>query len=153
FVSATGMAPVGGGAVGLTKSTIGGADPTFGSGLSGLISAGTSVSNAIGLPTGYTLSPNVAAAFAPGSVYGLGAMAIGYGGTGETLTYSTKADFTFDWSSNVDFLLGLDGLNGILPTGTGFLSSELSVYVDGILKLDDLFSSLLSAETFFTDNP
>ena len=42
----------------------------------------SSISNVTGQPTGFSLTPNVSAGFAGRSVYGLGAMSIGYGGQG-----------------------------------------------------------------------
>ena len=87
-MSASASAPVGGNASAQTLSYFGGS----GFGLPA-ITAGTSISNVTGAPRGYSLTPNVSTAFARGSVYGLGARSIGYGGQGESLTYKTTADF------------------------------------------------------------
>ena len=144
-VSASASAPVGGNASAQTLSYFGGS----GFGLPG-ISAGTSISNVTGAPTGYSLTPNVSTAFARGSVYGLGAMSIGYGGQGESLTYKTTADFQFIFGANSDFLLGLESQGSL---GTGFDSSILDVFVNSILAYEKSFKSLADAQAFFTDNP
>jgi hypothetical protein len=144
-VSASASAPVGGNASAQTLSYFNGS----GFGLPG-ISAGTSISNVTSAPTGYSLTPNVSTAFfAHGSVYGLGAMSIGYGGQGESLTYKTTADFQFIFGANSDFLLGLESQGSL---GAGFDSAMLDVFVNSILAYQRSFKSLADAQTFFTDN-
>jgi hypothetical protein len=144
-VSATASAPVGGNATAQTLSFFGGS----GFSLPG-ISAGTSISNVTGAPSGYSLTPNVSSAFAGGLVYGLGAMSIGYGGQGESLTYETTAYFQFIYGANSNFLLGLESQGWL---GTGFDSASLEVLVNSILAYERSFTSLADAQAFFTDNP
>ena len=85
-----------------------------------------------GLPTSFDASTPTAA-FAGGTIYGLGAMANVYGGAGESLTYITTADFVFNYSSNSEFLLDIHRRLGERPRGhVGFNSSVLRVLVNGV---------------------
>jgi hypothetical protein len=143
-VSASASAPVGGNATAQTLSYFGG----NGFGLPG-ITAGSAVSNVTGQPTGYSLTPNVSAAFAGHSVLALGSMSIGYGGQGESLTYQTSADFKFTFAANSAFLLGLESQGSL---GAGFDSAMLEVLVDGSLAYERSLISLADAQTFFTDD-
>jgi hypothetical protein len=143
-VSASASAPVGGNAIAQTLSYFGGS----GFGLPG-ISAGSSISNVTGQPTGYALTPNVGAAFAGHSVLALGSMSTGYGGQGESLTYQVTADFKFDFIGTSPFLLGLESQGSL---GAGFDSAMLDLSVDGILAYQRSFASLADAQTFFTDD-
>jgi hypothetical protein len=143
-VSAFASAPVGGNASAQTLSYFSGS----GFGLLG-ITGGSTVSNVTGQPTGYSLTPNVSAAFAGHSVLALGSMSIGYGGQGESLTYQTTADFKFNYAANSDFLLGLENQGSL---GKGFDSAMLEVFVDSVLAYQQSLTSLADAQTFFTDN-
>jgi hypothetical protein len=143
-VSASATAPVGGNATAQTLSSFGGS----GFGLPG-INAGVSISNVTGHPVGFSLTPNVAAAFAGHSVLALGSMSTGYGGQGEALTYQTTADFKFNLSNNSPFLLGLESQGSL---GAGFDTAMLEVSVDNFLAYQRSFISLADAQRFFTDD-
>ena len=140
---AAGGVLVGGNASAQTLSSFGGS----GFGLPG-ITAGVSISNVTGRPIGFSLTPNVAAAFAGHSVLALGSMSIGYGGQGESLTYQTTADFKFN--NNSALLLGLESQGSL---GAGFDSAMVEVSVDNFLAFERSFISLADAQRFFTDDP
>jgi hypothetical protein len=144
-VSASSIAPVGGNASAQTLSLFGGS----GFGLPG-ISAATSISNVTGQPKGYSLTQNVSAAFGNRPIDGLGAMSIGYGGQGQSLTYQTSATFQVTHPAHADFLIGFESQGSL---GTGFDSAMLEVFVNSILAYEMSFTSLADAEAFFTDNP
>jgi hypothetical protein len=144
-VSATASAPVGGNATAQTLSSFGGS----GFGLPG-INAGVSISNVTGQPNGYSLTPNVSIAFGHGLVNALGAMSIGYGGNGESLTYQTTASFHFAHPAHTDFLLGLMSQGSL---GTGFNSAILDVFVNSMLAYEKSLTILADAQAFFSDNP
>jgi hypothetical protein len=144
-VSASATAPVGGNASAQALSFFGGS----GFGLPG-ISAGSSISNATGQPKGFSLTPNVASAFGHGPIDGLGAMSIGYGGQGQSLTYQTTATFQVTHPAHADFLIGFESQSSL---GTGFDSAMLEVFVNSFLAYQTSFASLADAQTFFTDNP
>ena len=131
----------------ITQSVIGG------SGLgSATINAGQALSYINGLPSSPTLTANVAAAFT-GSVYGVGSMGIGAGdaaSSGSLLSYQTSANFVFNYETNAHFVLGLMSNQSL---GDGFNSSSLDIYLNGVLMSDNQFTSLASAQAFFTDNP
>jgi hypothetical protein len=143
-VSASASAPVGGKATAQTLSFFGGS----GFGLPG-ITAGVSISNVTGHPVGYSLTPNVAAAFAGHSVLALGSMSIGYGGQGESLTYQTTADFKSNLISGSALLLGLESQGSL---GAGFDSAMLEVFAESFLAYQRSFTSLADAQRFFTDD-
>ena len=82
-------------------------------------------------------------------MFGLGAMSIGYGGQGEVLTYQTTASFQFISVTGNNLLLGF-GNSGSL--GGGFDTSTLDVFANGILSFERTFTSLGTAQAFFTDN-
>jgi hypothetical protein len=126
-VTTTALSPVGGPASASTFASIGSGGTTLIP-----ISAGQTVSNA-------TLT----------SGGGFGAMSVGYGGTGETLTYDAEADFNFATSSSEKFYLTLFSNDS---SGSGFDSLELKIVVDGNSSLTYETQSLDSAEAFFTDN-
>jgi hypothetical protein len=144
-VSASAAAPVGGNASAQTLSYFGGS----GFGLPA-ITAGTSISNVTGGPKDFTLTPNVATAFGHRQVDALGAMSIGYGGNGGSLTYQTTATFQFAHPANTDFLFGFESQGSL---GTGFDSSMLDVFVNSVLAYQRSFATLADAQAFFTDNP
>jgi len=151
-VSASGTAPVGGNASAVGENASAQTLTFFagsGFGLPG-ISAGTSISNATGQPKGYSLTPNVASAFGHGPADGLGAMSIGYGGQGQSLTYQTTATFQVTHPANADFLIGFESQSSL---GTGFDSAMLEVFVNSFLAYQTSFASLADAQAFFTDNP
>lgn len=133
-VSASASAPVGGNATAKTLSYFGGS----GFGLPG-ITAGTSISDVTGQPRHFSLTPNVLAAFGHGTVDALGAMSIGYGGNGQSLTYQTTASFQFAHPANSDFLLGLMSQGSL---GTGFDSATLEVFVNSMLAYEQSSWSL-----------
>ena len=114
------------------------------------ISAGSSISNATGQPKGFSLTPNVASAFGHGPIDGLGAMSIGYGGQGQSLTYQTSATFQVTHPAHADFLIGFESQSSL---GTGFDSAMLEVFVNSFLAYQTSFASLADAQAFFTDNP
>jgi hypothetical protein len=107
-----------------------------------------SISDVTGRPVGFSLTPNVAAAFAGHSVLALGSMSTGYGGQGESLTYQTTADFKFNLSNNSPLLLGLESQGSL---GAGFDSAMVEVSVDNFLAFERSFISLADAQRFFTD--
>jgi hypothetical protein len=144
-VSATASSPVGGNATAQTLSYFGGS----GFGLPG-ITAGTSISDVTGQPRQFSLTPNVLAAFGHAHVDALGAMSIGYGGSGQSLTYQTTASFQFAHPAHSDFLLGLMSEGSL---GTGFDSATLELLVNGMLAYEKSLTSLADAQAFFTDNP
>jgi hypothetical protein len=110
-VSASGVAPVGGNASAQTLSSFGGS----GFGLPG-ITAGTSISNVTGQLRDFVLTPNVSSAFGNRPIDALGAMSIGYGGHGESLTYQTSATFQFAHPANTDFLFGSESQGSLGTT-------------------------------------
>jgi LPXTG-motif cell wall-anchored protein len=99
---------------------------------------------------GNTLTPNVATAFGHRQVDALGAMSIGYGGQGESLTYRTTATFQFAHPANTDFLFGFESQGSL---GTGFDSAMLDVFVNSVVAYQRSFTTLADAQAFFTDNP
>ena len=96
------------------------------------IAAGQAVSNAV---------------LTPGLPVGGGEMSAGYGGSGELLTYSAEADFTFVSTAPEELYLALIDNNS---SGAGFDNLQLEVKVDGTDHVYD-FTTLSSAETFFTN--
>ncbi len=88
-------------------------------------------------------------AFALGSVDALGAMSIGYGGQGQSLTYQTTANFQFSYGANRHLLLGFESQDSL---GAGFDSSILHVFIDSLLAYERSFTSLADAQDFFDDN-
>ena len=75
-------------------------------------------------------------------------MAAAYGGSGQSLTYSAEANFTFsDPSSNPLFLTLLDA-----NPGAGFDSLAFTVDVDRKTVVSETTSSLSAALAFFTGN-
>ena len=143
-VSASSSAPAGGNATAQTLSNFHGS----GFGLPG-ISAGTTVSQVTGQPSGFLLTPNLMTAFALGSVDALGAMSIGYGGQGQSLTYQTTASFQFGYGADRHLLLGFESQSSL---GAGFDSSILHVFIDSLLAYERSFTSLADAQDFFDDN-
>jgi hypothetical protein len=138
------VAPVGGNASAQTLSNFGGS----GFGLPG-ITAGTSISNVTGQPRGFSLTPNLATAFGHRPVDALGAMSIGCGGHGESLTYQTTATFQFAHPANTDFVFGFERQGSL---GAGFDSSMLEVLVNSVLAYQKTFTRLTDAQAFFKDN-
>jgi hypothetical protein len=110
----------------------------------------SSISNVAGAPKDFTLTPNVATAFGHRQVDALGAMSIGYGGNGGSLTYNTTATFQFAHPANTDFLFGFESQGSL---GTGFDSAMLDVFVNSVLAYQRSFTTLADAQAFFTDNP
>ena len=102
-----------------------------------------------GHPSGFLLTPNLMTAFALGSVDALGAMSIGYGGQGQSLTYQTTASFQFGYGANRHLLLGFESQSSL---GAGFDSSILHVFIDSLLAYERSFTNLADAQDFFDDN-
>ena len=88
-----------------------------------------------GLPTSFDASTPTAA-FAGGTIYGLGSMADVYGGAVESHTYITTADFVFNYGANSQFLLTVSGDKA---TNGGFDSSILRVLVNGVETYREIF--------------
>jgi hypothetical protein len=132
-VSTNAYSPVGGPASAITRASI---DTAPVRGLLN-ISAGKSRSKAILLPASSTAD-------------GGGAMSIGYGGDGKSLTYETEAffEFTPPVATAGDFALTLEHENSL---GGGFDSSILDVYVNEA-EFSYSFSTLAEAQAFFTDD-
>jgi hypothetical protein len=75
----------------------------------------------LGSQKALSLTPNLASAFGHGPIDGLGAMSIGYGGQGQSLTYQTTATFQgITHPANADFLIGFESQSSL---GTGFDSA------------------------------
>jgi hypothetical protein len=128
-----------------TVTTLGGGKPTFLTSNFNFLGLGTSWSYVTGLPTSST-----PAAFAGGTVYGLGSMADVYGGAVESHTYVTTADFVFNYSANSEFLLDVTGNMATGVTGkVGFDSSILRVLVNGVETYQRSFASFDDWENFF----
>ena len=125
-------APVGGPASAMTIAKIGSGTPTLIP-----IAAGEAISNA-------TLTPGA-------STIGVGGMSIGYGGGGESLQYDTQAYFTFTTSSPETLWLTLVS-NMSSNDGTGFDSLVFDIN-SSVGNYAYTFTTLASAETFFTSNP
>jgi hypothetical protein len=106
-VTATVRSPSGAAASASTFASVGSGAPTLVP-----ISAGRTLSNATPIPDG-----------------NFGAMSVGYGGTGETLTYDAEASES---------------------SGSGFDSQEIKIVADGNSSFTFQTQSL--AEAFFTDN-
>ena len=86
------------------------------------------------------------AEFTPGSPdFGSGAFSVGYGGTGELLTYEADADYSF--STATAEALSID-FGSSTASGAGFDNLEFVIVVDGVTILDEMFTEL-EAETFF----
>ena len=99
------------------------------------ITAGQTVSDATLIPAG--------------KIIGVGAMSAGYGGSGESLTYSAEADFNFTTGAPEEFYLTLLDNNA---SGNGFDKLKFQVTVDGTIEVLDTFTSLSVAEAFFSGN-
>ncbi len=129
-VTATAFAPVGGPASASTKAS-------FGAGPLALapIVPGEAVSNAELTPTA--------------STFAAGSMSAGYGGEGESLTYTSDAHFVFATSESDELIFNLLDYD---VAGDGFDKLDLDVKVNGA---DHPFSfTLLSAaEAFFGGDP
>jgi hypothetical protein len=76
-----------------------------------------------------------------------GAMSAGYGGSGETLTYSAEADFSFSPLAPEKLYLTLLGNNA----GAGFDSLRFEVDLNGTAVVSEFTTSLADAEAFFSD--
>ncbi len=125
----TAYSPAGGPASALTQTA-------FGRGVSGLIPI------AAGQAASYTV---MTPAY---DVLAFGAMSAGYGGSGESSTYTAEADFAFVNSAPWVYSVILDDNN---HTDVGFDNLEFQVDVNGINTFTFDTHSLTSAETFFND--
>jgi hypothetical protein len=125
-LTTTAQAPAGGPASALAKAGVGASVP------GGLIKirAGQSASYA-------SMEPN--------GDHAAGAMSAGYGGSGESLTYSAEAVFTFTTIAPEDLYLTLLDNN---HTGFGFDSMDFTI-VWNYVYLPFSFSTLSDAETWF----
>ena len=128
-VTATASAPVGGPASASTKASFGAGPPALAP-----IGAGEAVSNAELTPTD--------------STFAVGAMSAGYGGSGETLIYTSDAHFLFATSESDELIFNLLDYD---VAGDGFDELNLDVKVNGA---DHPFSFTLlrAAEAFFGGN-
>jgi hypothetical protein len=129
-VTATASAPVGGPARASTKASFGAGPPALAA-----IGAGEAVSNAELTPAKPT--------------FAVGAMSAGYGGSGQTLVYTSDAHFLFATSESDELVFDLLDYD---VAGGGFDELNLDVKVNGA---DHTFSfTLLSAaEAFFGGDP
>ena len=142
-VAASASAPVGGPATGISLTTLGGSGPSA-PGIS-LVANGTSASYVTGLPTGFNPLTPKAAAFAGGTIYAFGEMTNVYGGTGESITYTTTADFKFNYAANSQFGLAIGGDTAI----NGFDSSVLRVLINGVETYERTFANVADWESVF----
>ena len=127
MTAATSPGGVGGAASAVTMASIGSGSATLVD-----ITAGQTVSNA-------RLTPG------DGAIVGVGAISAGYGGSGESLTYSAEADFSFATTAP-EYLTLLDSN----ASGNGFDALKFQVTVDGTIEVLDTFTSLSVAEAFFS---
>jgi len=98
------------------------------------------------------IEPGQAASYAvmsPPAALAFGAMSAGYGGSGESLTYTAEADFSSVSPGTWDYYVILDENN---HTGAGFDSLEFQIDVDGINTFTFNTDSLGVAEVFFTNH-
>jgi hypothetical protein len=130
-VTTTAHAPAGGPSSALTKVN----HDAHGAGVLIPIEAGQAASFAT-----YGATPHVLA---------VGAMSAGYGGTGESLTYTAEADFGFVSPGFWDYAVIL---NEYSYTGAGFDDLEFQVKLDGNNWHTFNTDSLSAAEAFFTNN-
>ena len=129
-VAATASAPVGGPASASTKTSFGAGPPALVP-----IGAGEAVSNA-------ELTP-------ADSTFAAGSMSAGYGGTGESLLYTSDAHFLFATSESDELIFDLLGYH---VAGDGFGGLNLDVKVNGA-DHSFSFTVLSAAETFFGGDP
>ena len=73
-----------------------------------------------------------------------------YGGVGESITYTTTADFSFNYSANSQFRLAFGGDAAV---NIGFNSSFLRILVNGVETYERSFASLTDWENFFFAGP
>jgi hypothetical protein len=142
-VSASAAAPAGGPATAISLTTLGDSGPV--APFISSVAKGTSASYVTGLPTGYPVTPKVQA-FTGGTLYALGEMTNVYGGAGESITYTTTANFRFDYGANSQLRLAVGGDAAI---NAGFDSSELRVLIDGVQSYDKSFATLSDWESLF----
>jgi hypothetical protein len=145
-VSASASAPAGGAGTAISASIVGGSGlvaPAISS-----VAKGTSASYVTGLLTGpFTGDAAVeAAAFTGGTLYALGEMTNVYGNTGKSTSYTTTADFSFNFVANSQFQLFVGGDAAI---NVGFDSSNLRVLVNGVETYDRSFASFSDWASFF----
>lgn len=111
--------------------------------------AGTNTSGAGSL---IAITPGQAASNAAGNLVSgsvVGAMSAGYGGSGEPLTYTAEADFTFAPTAPERFFLTLLDNNS---AAAGFDSLTFEVTLNGAPVVSESTNNLAAAEAFFTDN-
>jgi hypothetical protein len=90
---------------------------------------------------------NAAGNLVTGSV--VGAMSAGYAGSGEPLTYTAEADFTFAPTAPERFFLTLLDNNS---AAAGFDSLTLELTLNGAPVVSESTNSLAAAEAFFSDH-
>ncbi|MGA9602420.1 MAG: hypothetical protein WBS22_19610, partial [Methylocystis sp.] len=83
------------------------------------------------------------------SALAAGALSIGYGGAGQSLTYDAGAAFSLSTPSAGDF--GITFLND-QALGKGFDAAMLTITVNGSVVLSQSFTSLAAAETYFAND-
>ena len=76
-------------------------------------------------------------------------MSIGYGGQGASLSYQTTASFQLISMTGYNLVLGFGNSSSL---GGGFDTSTLDVFANGVLSFERTFTSLGTAQSFFTDN-
>jgi hypothetical protein len=144
-----------GGAAASSRSNDGAGDEvltTAGSPVGGPASAATKTAIATGEKPSVTLvagqAQSVAALTPGGRTFGAGAMSAGYGGEGESLTYTDGADF--DFTTAAAGTLYVDLVSNV-SSGVGFDSLGLDIDVNGEQHTYG-FTNLASAEAFFDGN-
>ncbi|WP_141288323.1 hypothetical protein [Ideonella azotifigens] len=95
--------------------------------------------------------PNVTAALRGGSVLGLGSLGASYGNYAKgNCTYSASATYSFSLASSSNLTLGLLGMTA---HNDGFTSMSFSVVSGATTLVSTSFTTLASAQTYFTDHP
>jgi hypothetical protein len=125
---------------------------TAGAPVGGPASAVTKTAIATGENPSVTLvagqAESVAALTPGGATFGVGAMSAGYGGEGESLTYTDSADF--DFTTVAAGTLYVDLVSNV-SSGVGFDSLGLDIDVNGEQHTYG-FTNLASAEAIFDGN-
>jgi hypothetical protein len=114
---------------------------------SAVTGANTSGAGSLIAITAGQAASNAAGNLVTGSV--VGAMSAGYGGSGEPLTYTAEADFTFGPTAPERFFLTLLDNNS---AAAGFDNLTLEVTLNGAPVVSESTNSLAAAEAFFTDH-
>ncbi|WP_170201209.1 hypothetical protein, partial [Ideonella azotifigens] len=95
--------------------------------------------------------PNVTAAVSGGSVLGLGSLGANYSASATgNRSYSASSTYNFSLASNSNLTLGLLGMTAY---NGGFTSMNFSVVSGATTLISTSFTTLASAQTYFTDHP